>query len=127
MERIRLGLELFNRGDYESSLAELSPEIEWDTRAAVPDGGLYRGRDEVLGLWREIANRWADFRIEPEEWLEGDGVVLMLGRLVARGVESGVPVSDTWDQVWWVEGELPTRCENHTDRASAYRAAGIDA
>lgn len=81
----------------------------------------------MLGLWHEIANRWADFRIEPEEWLEGDGVVLMLGRLVARGVGSGVPVSDTWDQVWWVEGELPTRCENHTDRARAYRAAGIDA
>jgi hypothetical protein len=79
----------------------------------------------VLRLWREIPNRWDDFRIEPERWIESDGAVLMLGRLIARGVGSGVPVADTWDQVWTVKDGLPIRCENHTNRARAWRAAGL--
>ena len=125
MERIRYGLELFNRGDYAASIAELAEEIEWDTSAAVPDGDLYRGREAVLGLWRGLADRWDDFRIVPERWIEGDGVVLMLGTLIARGTESGVPVEGTWDQVWHLAGDEPVRCENHSDRAAAWRSSGL--
>ena len=80
----------------------------------------------MLRWWRGIPDRWDDFRIEPERWIEGDGVVLMLGRLIARGIGSGVPVADTWDQVWTVRDDLPIRCENFTDRARAWRAAGMD-
>jgi len=124
--RIREGLELFSRGDYAASLLRLSPDIEWDTSAAVPDGALYRGRDEVLSFWSALSERWENFQIEPERWIEGDDVVLMLGRLAARGIGSGVPVDSTWDQVWTVADGLPVRCENFTDRARAWRASGLD-
>jgi ketosteroid isomerase-like protein len=50
----------------------------------------------------------------------------MLGRLIARGAGSGVPVDTQWDQVWRVEGGAPVRCENYTDRARAWRAAGLE-
>ena len=123
---IRVGLELFSDGDYERSLDRLAPEIEWDTSAAVPDGGLYRGRAEVLALWNEVHRRWDDFRIEPERWVEGDAVVLMLGRLIARGVDSGVPVESSWDQVWRIEDGVAVRCENYSDRDRAWRAAGLE-
>ena len=126
MRRIRIGLELFSARDYERSLDLLSPEIEWDTTGAVPDGTVYRGRDEVRGVWEGIHGRWEDFRIEPERWIEAEGVVLMLGRLVARGVDSGVPVEASWDQVWRIADGIAVRCEAYTDRAAAWRAAGLD-
>ncbi|HET7574072.1 MAG TPA: nuclear transport factor 2 family protein, partial [Solirubrobacterales bacterium] len=81
LERVQLGLALFNRGEFQASLDLLSPAVEWDTTNAVPDGRLYSGRDEVLGFWEGLPERWAGFRIEAEEWIEGDGVILMLGRL----------------------------------------------
>jgi ketosteroid isomerase-like protein len=120
------GLELFNRGEFDASLATLPPEIEWDNTAAVPDGDTYRGREEVLSYWREIGGRWDDFRIVPERTVEGAACVLLLGRLIGRGVNSGVPVETTWDQVWRVEGDVPVRCENYTDRERAWRAAGLE-
>jgi ketosteroid isomerase-like protein len=123
---IRRGLELFNLGEYEASIATLPPEIEWDTSAAVLDGAAYRGRDEVLAYWHEIGERWDDFRIEADRWIDGDGVVLLLGRLIGRGVGSGVPVEHSWDQVWTVEGATPVRCENYSDREQAWRAAGLE-
>jgi hypothetical protein len=80
----------------------------------------------VLAYWREIGERWDDFRIEADRWIEGDGVVLLLGRLIARGVGSGVPVETTWDQVWTIEGTVPIRCENYIERDRAWRAAGLE-
>jgi ketosteroid isomerase-like protein len=124
---VREGLAAFNRGDFEASLETSSPELEWDTSTAVPDGRTYHGRAEILAYWRSIAERWDDFRIEPDEWIEaGPETVLMLGRLVGRGTESGVPIESTWDQVWRLrDGEL-VACENYSDRSRARRAAGLD-
>jgi ketosteroid isomerase-like protein len=127
LRAIRTGLGLFNEGEYERSIAQLAPQIEWDTSAAVPDGVEYRGHAQVLAFWRELAKvRWADFRIEPERWIDGGDVVLMLGRLNARGAESGVPVESTWDQVWRIAEGLPVRCENYTDRDRAWRESGLE-
>jgi ketosteroid isomerase-like protein len=125
-EVILQGVALFNRGEYEAALDILGPGIEWDTTGAVPDGTAYRGREEVLAYWRSIPDRWADFRIEPERTVQGDGLILLLGRLYGRGVDSGVPVETTWDQVWRIEDERPVRCENYIDRARAWRTAGLE-
>lgn len=70
LERVQEGLALFNRGEYADSVALLSPAIEWDTTDAVPDGQLYRGREEVLAFWTGLGERWADF---PQ--IAGDEVV----------------------------------------------------
>jgi ketosteroid isomerase-like protein len=120
------GVALFNRGEYEAAVTTLGPEIEWDTTAAVPDGGVYRGREEVVAYWRGIPERWQDFCIEPERTIPGDGLVLLLGRLTGRGTDSGVPVESTWDQVWRLEAGRPVRCENYIDRDRAWRAAGLE-
>lgn len=120
------GLDLFNQGEYERSIATLPPEIEWDTSQAVPDGGLHRGRDDVLAYWRGVGARWVEFRIEPERVRERPNVVLVQGRLCARGADSGVPVEGVWDQVWRIAVDVPIRCENYTDRALALRVAGLE-
>lgn len=125
LETIQQGLVLLNQGEYKRSIDLLSESIEWDTTDAVPDGRLYCGREEVLGFWKGLPSRWDDFCIEAERWVEGDGVVLMLGRLEARGVDSGVPVTTSWDQVWRIESGEIARCENYTDRSQAWRASGL--
>jgi len=123
---VREGLARFNRGEFASSLELFAPEIEWDTRDALPDGETYEGRDEVLGYWESIGERWHDFRIEADEWIEaGADTVLMLGRFLGRGTESGVQIEHSWDQVWRFHDGRVVVCENHTDRSRARRAAGL--
>jgi len=125
LERIQEGLALFSRGEYAASAELVSPEIEWDTSGAVPDGDVCRGRDELIAYWSALGDRWDDFRIEPERWVVGDDVALMLGRLIARGVGSGVPVEGTWDQVWRVRDGIAVRCENYASRDRAWQASGL--
>jgi ketosteroid isomerase-like protein len=123
---VREGLDRFNRGDLEGALEQFSPDVEWDTTGAVPDGQTYRGREEVLAYWRSIAERWNDFRIEADEWIAADDVtVLMLGRLRGVGTESGVPIEHSWDQVWRLRGNEVVVCENYTQRERAMAAAGV--
>ncbi len=127
LREIRTGFELFGDGEFERSLSHLSPEIEWDTSSAVPDGRVFRGREEVLSFWTAVVeDHWAEFRIEPERWIDGGDVVLMLGHMAARGQGSGVPVEGTWDQVWRISDGLAVRCENYVDRARAWRESGLD-
>ena len=128
IELVRRGTESFNRREFEESLGILGvdPSFEWDTTMAVPDGRVYRGIAEIEAYWSDVLSRWHEFRIEPEEFHEGEDAVVMLASLHGRGAESGVPIVAPWHQVWRFRGETPSRCENYGDRDEALRAAGID-
>jgi uncharacterized protein len=126
VRRLREGTEAFNRGDFEESLDLLGDELEWDTTALLPDGAVHSGRDEIKAYFIDVWDRWDDFRIVPEEWVESRDCVVMLGRLVGKGSGSGVPIEAPWHQVWRFEGETLVRCENYADRDEALRAAGTE-
>ncbi len=123
---IRKGLELFNDGEYDASIAILPPEIEWDSSTAVVDGALHRGRDEVLALWHEIGERWDDFRIEADRWIEGDGAVLMLGRLIARGRRAGSRSTDPGTRCGGSRAGCRSAVRTTPIATRAWRAAGLE-
>jgi ketosteroid isomerase-like protein len=129
IELVRHGIDLFNRREFEQSLKELAADsaFEWDTTTVVPDGRVYRGPAEVQAYWRDVFRRWLEFRIEPEEFREGEDAVVMLGTMHGTGAESGVPIVAPWHQVWRFAGETPVRCDNYNDREKALRAAGLPA
>jgi ketosteroid isomerase-like protein len=90
---IRRVYEAFNRGDFDEGLALLDPEGVIDRSKSVgPDARVYRGHEEVRGFWDEWLRSWADTRWEIDECLERAGGVVVLGRLFARGIKSGVDV-----------------------------------
>jgi ketosteroid isomerase-like protein len=125
LRRISDGTAAFNRGEFDEALDLLGDEIEWDTTTLLPDGVVYRGRDEVKAYFIDVWDRWDDFRIVPEDWLESGDCVVMLGRLLGKGSGSGVPIEAPWHQVWRFEGDRLVRCENYNDRDEALRAAGV--
>jgi ketosteroid isomerase-like protein len=118
---------MFNEREYARSAATLHQDVEWDTSGLLPDGRVYKGRNELLAYWRDVGERWEELRVEPEEWIETDDALLMFGRLVGRGSGSGVPVEGPWHQVWRFEGDWAIRCENFSDRGAALAAAGLPA
>jgi ketosteroid isomerase-like protein len=122
---VQEGLAAFNRREYDEALRRFSPELEWDTTRLLPDGRVYSRREAVGAYWTDVVERWDELRIVADRWLEGDDYVLMLGRLVGRGAEGGVPVEGPWHQLWWFRGGVPVRCDNYGDAAAALRDAGL--
>ena len=73
-------------------------ELPWDMldeRIEVhdhdtPDQGAYRGRTGVERWLRDWGDAWAEWSFEPEEFIDADDAVIVVIRMQAKGMGSGV-------------------------------------
>jgi ketosteroid isomerase-like protein len=124
----RKAIDAFNRGDFDTWLAFLSPDVVWEALEGVTAiGELYRGRAGVRE-WTELMleNAEQGVHIEIEQMADlGDDRVFIAVVLTARRRGSGVPFEyRTWQIVWFGDG-LITRRQAFWTRAEALRTAGL--
>ena len=87
--------DALNRRDVEAILAYANPEIELHSAIiGGAEGNTYRGHDGVRQWMAESIATFAELRGETEEWQYRDlgDDVLTIGRVYARGRESGVEI-----------------------------------
>ena len=101
----------FNRGDREAARALLHPEIVWVSppRYFVAEArGPIEGRERVLAMMARYPGYWERAESVVDEVHEApDGVVLVLGRLVATARGTGRAVENPFANVWRVrDGRL---------------------
>ena len=117
----------FEEGDFEKVAPFLHPDLE--TRPALVgalEGTTYRGVDGMRQFWADIDATWAEFRIEPTEFRQVQGGVLVLGRVYARGRESGIPLEAN---AAWLAGVRDGRLvtfQSFNGQAEALEAAGLE-
>ena len=120
---VRSGYEAFGRGDFDGALELLADDFVWQgpDSERVPGSGTHRGKDEVRQLWQRMGSSIEDLRVEPDEFIEGEETVTVLGHTSARGrSEFKVP----FVHVWRFEGGTPTRVQTLTDTAVVADALG---
>jgi ketosteroid isomerase-like protein len=73
--------------DRDALLAVMDAEVDFlPVTANLTTGGVpYRGHDGIARYLEDVARVWPELRLFPEEYREADGVVVTLGRVVARG------------------------------------------
>jgi uncharacterized protein len=122
----RRSLEEFNRGDLDALLGRFADDAEVYSTDALPNGGLYRGREGYLAWVGAWLDAWVDFRVEPLSFEPiGDRYVLVRVRQRGRGRHSGVEIGmDAW-YLFELRGASLRRFSLYADRASA--AAAIPA
>jgi len=102
-------LAAFGRRDLEALLGEVDPVI--DVRPAVVgglEGTVYRGHAGLRDFVADVDAAWREFRVETEEFRDLGDTVLVLGRTLARGTESGVSL-DTASA--YVFGSATAKCK----------------
>jgi ketosteroid isomerase-like protein len=124
----RKAIGALNRGDFDSFLSFLSPDVEWQALEGVPGiGELYRGRAGVRE-WIELMWKNAEegVHIEIKQITDlGDDRVFIAVVLTARRRGSGAPFEyRTWQIVWFADG-LITRRQVFWTRAEALKAAEL--
>lgn len=125
VDRVRKGIEAFNRGDLDSVLEGLDPQIEWHVPPIVPDQTVYHGHEGVRALWRSLEDSFQDLRLEIEEIAEAGERVMMLAAVCGRGKESGVEVkTPSFGWVWTFRDEKPILVEVYPNRAETLAAVG---
>jgi ketosteroid isomerase-like protein len=125
-ERVRQGIEAFNRGDVDTVLEGLDPEIEWHVPPFVPEQTVYYGHEGVRALMQSMADSFDELHLEIEEMADAGERVMMLAAVCGRGKESGVEVkTPSFGWVWTFRGEKVVLVEVYPNRAETRKAVGL--
>jgi ketosteroid isomerase-like protein len=91
-ERIRGLYERFTRGDIDSAVELVDPDIVVVDAPELPGGRTYRGRADVAGALRELHEMFGGPVVEIQDLRVGPERVLALLRVHGRGQGGGVPL-----------------------------------
>jgi ketosteroid isomerase-like protein len=124
VEHMRRGVEHFRRTG-EARWTDLHPDCELHDHD-LPDAATYRGHDG----WREWAahysEAWETVALEPQEYIDaGDGRVVLITRVVARGKGSGVEVERLEGITWTIRDGKTVRIDYYSTPEKALEAAGV--
>ncbi len=126
-EVVRRAWAAASRGDVDSMLQDLHPDVVAVPFGAAMETKAYRGRQEVLGWWQnEILATWESFQVLPERFERAGDKLLVTGRWNARGKESGVDLDVPASWVIEVRDGKIAYWQTYTDHAEARRDAGLD-
>ena len=105
-------------------LLHLHPDVEVIPFGAAMEGRSYRGHAGVLDWWeQEIEPNWETFQTHAEDYQEVGGRLVVFGRWVARGRNSGVELETPATWVVEVTDGKVARWQTFTERAEALDAA----
>jgi ketosteroid isomerase-like protein len=86
-EVVRRMFAAFAERDRDGLLAVMDPEVDFlPVTANLTTGGVpYRGHEGIARYLEDVARVWPELRLFPGEYREAGGVVVTLGRVLARG------------------------------------------
>jgi ketosteroid isomerase-like protein len=134
LARIRRSYVIYNdgpgvwRGDYDDFYASLfSPDAELIVPQIYPDmEPVYIGIEGLKRQRERLDEIWEDLHWEPERFIEGNEVVLVLLTLSGTSRQMRADVSAPAAHVWRLRDDRVKRLEVFLDRDEAFAAAGLD-
>jgi ketosteroid isomerase-like protein len=126
IERIRRETEYFNAGDLDSFLGGLADDAELFPDPSFPEGGPFKGRDEIRGFYSGLREGWdSGTTVILREVKAAGEKVLFAFEWRAVGEASGIETSSDWYCVNTYRGDEVVRVDFFSDRDAAINAAGL--
>jgi ketosteroid isomerase-like protein len=113
--------DAFNARDEPRILAEIHPEIEFESRFAQAGGTTYRGHAGVRGWLADLAQAWEYIDVELHATFERDGCTVALITLHGKGRASGIELHEpAVHELSWRDGKLASlRYAERTEAGAA--------
>ena len=103
----------------------LDSDVRLDLSERVFNPAIYEGY-EGIARWRaDISDVWDSYRTEPEEFFDGDEVVVVFTRESGRGKGSGVEVDRSIAFLCRLRAGRVSEIRLYRDRERALRDAGL--
>jgi len=125
VEILREGYLALNRGDFETAIEMLDPDVEYDVSRRTFDPGVYHGHEGVRENLSLMTEQWAAMRFEPQDFIVvGDDIVVPV-RFVGIGRQSGVETKATAAHVWRFRNGMIIRQTTFQTLDEALEAVGL--
>ena len=124
---MRQGYDAFNRGDIETVMGLMDPDIEWQEPdvEGLPDRGTHHGSEAVANeVFGAVAEHWDEFQAVPEEFLDAGERVIVLGHFRVRGKATGRTVDAPYAHVWTLRDGKVVQHRNYVDTATFLQSLG---
>jgi hypothetical protein len=119
--------EALTRGDVSTVRPLLDPRIEWTEAEGFPLAGTFHGPEAVIkGVLMRLATEWENFRTVPDEFVDGGGTVVVLGRYAGTYKATGRTFRAPFAHVWKVRDGRAVSYVQYTDTFLAQQALGGD-
>jgi ketosteroid isomerase-like protein len=115
-------VESFNRGDIESCVDLLHPEIEWYSNNKYSDSETHIGTNDVRLYLESLHGHLDDPRMEPEDGYQIGEHVMLINRLRGKGTLAGHPVVERYNWVALIDGGKFRRVITYPTPAEARQA-----
>jgi ketosteroid isomerase-like protein len=128
VEAFKRGIEAGNRGDIETLLEELHPEVEWHSALHALMGGeqtVFRGHDGVREMIRDLYEAFHQIHIEISEIRDLGDRLVAIGRNHARGEASGADVETPFGFVTEFKNGKAISIRGYLDHKEALEAVGL--
>jgi ketosteroid isomerase-like protein len=113
------------QGDAEELRRSLAHDIEWTLPEALPWGGTRHGPLGIQAFTESYENHVEGLWADPDEFVETDGLILVLGRVCGRARSTGRTFEVPFAHVWQMSDGMPSRFRGYYDTAPI--AAALDA
>ena len=91
----------------------------------TPDQGVYRGIAGVERWLQDWSDAWAEWSIEPEEFIDADDCVVAVVRMHAKGGGSGLELDRQDAVVYRFRDDKMLRADYYNSKSQALEAAGL--
>jgi ketosteroid isomerase-like protein len=119
-------LKLFmETGEVDTS--SFSDDFEVKDHDILDGSDDYRGREGFLQWLEDWGQAWSDWRFHPEEFFDENDIVVIVGKMTAKGASSGVQIERQDALVYRFREGLVTRIDYYNNRAQALEDAGLSA
>jgi ketosteroid isomerase-like protein len=126
VEIVKEFTSLFEAGDRDTWRDYFDPDVIWDTSAStMPAAGIYHGHQGVERFFREWLGGWSDYGIEPREYIDAGGSVVLVFRQSGIGRGSGVRTEREFFGVYDLNDSKVARYRQYESRTEALAAAGL--
>jgi len=126
VELVEALLDAFNARDVEAFAALTTPDFEWTTSMAAVEGEVFWGREGIDTYFARMKDAWDEFLAVAENHRDLGERVLWEGRLEAKGLGSGVPLTAPLDILYEIRDGKIAVMHSYLDHDQALRAAGLE-
>jgi ketosteroid isomerase-like protein len=126
VQLVRRAFERFNRRDLAGAGAAFERDAEWVPYLAALEEEIYRGRDDIERMWREVLRDVPDFRIELLQVVaDSPDTVVLEVEFRGVGKASRADIRTTvYQAVSFRDGKV-TRVQGFRTAAEALEAVGV--
>ncbi len=125
--QLRRGYEALSRGDFETTIDLIDPELVIRDRPESPDAGVHHGREGAREVFAQNTDTFEVIEFVPERFVEGDDRMVVVIMMRGRGRGSGVPVEERIAHLWQLRDGRAIALEVFSDPDDALAAAGLAA